>query len=301
MLQKLVTKPPKSKPINSYSLFLKESQAEVRREHAGKSASEQFAAVSRDLGHRWKSLGSVEQQEWANKAAQLNEVRARDYAKYLKNRSPEQIIAEQKIYALKRKVNPTKSLAKPKADVNIPKRPSNPYAQYVKEAHQLSAHEQEQQFGPGFASANLGGKGKLLAAAWKSLSDSEKEKIKEKLAPSKSAYRKEIATYRAENRIDATRSAINKQAAAVIAPPKPKDKKVAIIKKKVPKKAAVKKTVQKKAALVRKPAVKAVKKAVRVVKPTVKRAIDRAEKAVKAGAKKVQKTGKRIAAAARDM
>ncbi|KAI8820415.1 uncharacterized protein EV422DRAFT_506662 [Fimicolochytrium jonesii] len=283
--------PPK-RPLSAYVLFANDQVPSIRGSLSDVPPTERIAYIGRTAGQRWKALDASEKQRYARKAEQERENYERAYKQYLSSRSAADILIEQKRNFLNKKLNPTTTVRRVKPATDAPKRPENIYASFTKQAYALSPDRQRQAFGSALSDLSFGEAGKVIATAFRSLPEEQRQKLKEQYDRAYSSYSDKRDAYERDAGIATLRKQLDTTTRLAIRPKRiVKRKKKTVTKRKLIKTRANKRVVKKKTA--KKVAVAKKKKTAEtargVAKKAVRKAVGAAKKAVKAVKKVVKK------------
>ncbi|KAJ3062152.1 exp1-like protein [Podochytrium sp. JEL0797] len=261
---------PKMRAKSSYLLFADDARAKVSlMPHiAALDPKKKLPAVAKEIGNMWRVAGSQDKDKYELLAKRAKAEHDAEIKAYLVKRTPNDILIEEKMRALKQTIRPKATLPKLRKDPTAPTRPLSAYTLYMLRSGAVKARDMK------------GG-----AAKWKAMSDKEKEPYVEEAAKLKVAYAAEKERYLARTGIDELRKTMTKELNQAV-------KKVGRAKRSVTKtaKKVVKKPTKKvTAAKTKKPVAK--KAAKKVVKKVVKKvtAVKKSVVAKKAPAKKVVK------------
>ncbi|KAJ3161358.1 exp1-like protein [Geranomyces michiganensis] len=292
--------PPKSRN-SAYLLFIQAEREKIIQD----LGTTQFGPVSKEAGARWRALSEGEREPWHELSFKDKERYDREYANFLATRPASDAILDQKIYRL-RKTLPEeagKIRRKPIKDSQKPKVLSAFHC-FSKKIWDMDMHGRAAALGQD----SLEGKGfgdvaKLIAGAWKSMSDQEKQPYQRQSDKMKAASREYIV----QNGLDDFKKSIDKAINEVEKQGRKKPGRRGP--KKSTKKVTTKRTTKKKSAAGSKrkasPRTKAKKTTTRKTRAATKtkakttatktkKAGDAAEKAVKAVRKGVKAVGKSI-------
>ncbi|KAJ3382304.1 Centromere/kinetochore protein zw10 [Entophlyctis sp. JEL0112] len=269
LLKKDAVAVPKRPPL-PHVLFFKEKYATeaTSATYAKLSGIAKTAAILKAIMARYKVLPAAEKEAYAKRYAEMKATYQKEYAKFLSSRTPEQLIVQEKVRTLQKKLNPEKHLSKVGKDPNAPKKPESAYLLFLKKNR---------------GSADLS----TVAKQWKALSAAEKIRKQPFTAEYLKAKERYIAAkenYEKSTGISETRKAINKALAKAVKKPTTGRKKKSVAgKRKSPKKAsAIKKPVKRTSKVAKKTTVKR-----RTSKTAVK-------KVVRKPVKKAAKSGKKV-------
>ncbi|KAJ3344982.1 Centromere/kinetochore protein zw10 [Entophlyctis luteolus] len=269
LLKKDAVAVPKRPPL-PHVLFFKEKYATeaTSATYAKLSGIAKTAAILKAIMARYKVLPAAEKEAYAKRYAEMKATYQKEYAKFLSSRTPEQLIVQEKVRTLQKKLNPEKHLSKVGKDPNAPKKPESAYLLFLKKNR---------------GSADLS----TVAKQWKALSAAEKNRKQPFTAEYLKAKERYIAAkenYEKSTGISETRKAINKALAKAVKKPTTGRKKKSVAgKRKSPKKAsAIKKPVKRTSKVAKKTTVKR-----RTSKTAVK-------KVVRKPVKKAAKSGKKV-------
>ncbi|TPX66059.1 hypothetical protein SpCBS45565_g04690 [Spizellomyces sp. 'palustris'] len=221
--------PPK-KPTPAYILFasaqsqiLSKDSAFANRDYRAK-----LTAISREISSRWERLPESEKKQYHAQVEKAKAQYERDYKNYLAKRTPADVLLEKKAYKLKKAIKPDRATAKPPRDANAPKAPLTSYVRFFKDVYSMSPSKQEEVIGRSTAGISPQEVSKLVAAAYKSLPESEKKKYQTAYATEAEAYKKKVAVYKRSNGIDAARAKMERAIHRATSPKKVQKKKVAL-------------------------------------------------------------------------
>ncbi|KAJ3211893.1 hypothetical protein HDU82_004583 [Entophlyctis luteolus] len=265
LLKKEAVKAPK-RPLSAHTLFFKDnfSSEAANPAYAKLTGIAKNSAVMTAVMARFKALPPAQKSVYEKRSAEAKAAYQKEYSKFLASRTPEQLIVQEKVRNLKKKLNPTKSVAKVGKDPKAPKRPESAFLLFFKKNR---------------GSADVS----TLAKQWKSLAASEKATFNAEYQKAKEIYNAAKEKYQKSTGIIGIRKALNKELEKAVKKPTTGRKKKSAVSKA--------KSSKKKTAAKRKPA----KRTSRVAgKKTVKRSAVKGKKPAKKPVKKIAKSTKKV-------
>ncbi|KAJ3270776.1 hypothetical protein HK104_004857 [Borealophlyctis nickersoniae] len=197
--------PPK-RPLTSYFLF-----AQQERENDPTLRKGNMVENAKIIAGRWRELSDAEKGVFKHRAETAKSDYTRAYETYLSQRTPTDILIEEKTAALKKIINPTKKRTKVAADPNKPKRPLSSYILFVMDMMRAAPDEQRRVVGEDLEGLLAKEKVSRIAKAWKGLSDEDKEPYVARYKEASAVYRDQKAAYETDNGIQSARDEINKK------------------------------------------------------------------------------------------
>ncbi|KAJ3296511.1 hypothetical protein HDU76_006720, partial [Blyttiomyces sp. JEL0837] len=175
-----IPEPPK-KPWSSYLFFFTKYREEVSNspEILELEGKDRVPTTAKLIGERWRKLSDAEKEPYENLAAQAKAKYEKELAKYIKIRRPEEYLVEEKRRQLKKKLAPSKRIARIVAVPNAPSKPLNAYAFFTKMLNNGDAERKGLLDGVDLSEFKVAegqtGKMKVAAKIWTSMSDKKKK------------------------------------------------------------------------------------------------------------------------------
>ncbi|KAJ3125522.1 hypothetical protein HK098_000209 [Nowakowskiella sp. JEL0407] len=185
------TNTPK-RPSTSYGLFLKDEFSKLYE--ASKELPPQ--TIMKLLASKWNGSPNSIKKKYESEAAHERLKYEKDYAKFMQNVKPKQVLFSIKRRNLLKKLHPNKPLSKALTDPNAPPKPLTSYLHFVKDAREASDVVQTQILGKPLAKMSFEESGRALGAAWKRIPSDMKKLYENQALASRAKYYTAIKAYK---------------------------------------------------------------------------------------------------------
>lgn len=178
---KALKSPVRRAYVNAYIVFIQQFAAERKK------AGERFSMT--DAANAYNHLSESEKSQLMEQVPAIIAQRKSSYDEFVKNLSPSEIVAENRVRAALRKarIAAGKSVAKlaPILDENAPKKPQSAYLLWFQDARQAIEYQ----------GMSMTEQGKALGEQWRSMAEEEKAKWYNTAAELRKAWEKKKAEY----------------------------------------------------------------------------------------------------------
>ncbi|KAJ3206604.1 Protein transport protein S9 plasma membrane t-SNARE [Entophlyctis luteolus] len=193
LLKKEAVSGPK-RPLRPHTLYFKENYAAeaASAPYAKLSGIAKSAAVMKAIMQRYKALPAAEKEAYEKRCAEMKKAYEQEYAAFISARTPGQLIVQEKVRNLQKRLNPEKPTSKVAKDPLAPKKPETSFFLFLKKNR---------------GTANVS----TLAKQWRALPAAEKLPFMAEYLKAKEAFLVAKDNYEKSTGIAGIRKAINKE------------------------------------------------------------------------------------------
>ncbi|KAJ3387566.1 exp1-like protein [Entophlyctis sp. JEL0112] len=133
LLKKEAVSGPK-RPLRPHTLYFKENYAAEAESapYAKLSGIAKSAAVMKAIMQRYKALPAAEKEAYEKRCAEMKKAYEQEYAAFISARTPGQLIVQEKVRNLQKRLNPEKPTSKVAKDPLAPKKPETSFFLFLK-------------------------------------------------------------------------------------------------------------------------------------------------------------------------